>query len=104
MQDAQPDPQMKIGPGFRIWTAIDAAAASRVDIPQTENGRHFYLSYHLKGVCNTHCGGRHFHRPMSQSKFGRIVEWHNRYCGGDKAPLVQEIDICGQSQASTLSN
>ena len=79
-----PAPLMQIGPGFRIRKTIDAAAADRVDIPKTDNGRQFYLSYHLKGVCNLHCGGRHLHRPLSQSKFGRLVEWCGRYCGGNE--------------------
>ena len=50
---------MQIGPGSSIWTAIVAATADEVDIPQTDENRHFCLSYHLKGVCNTHCGGQH---------------------------------------------
>ena len=80
---------MHIGPGFRIRTATDSAVAKVVDIPQMDNGRHFCLLHHLKGVCNTHCGGRHLHRPLSKSKFGRLGKWRNRYCGGDQALPVQ---------------
>ena len=94
---------MQIGPGFRIRTAIDAAAADGVDIPQTDDGRHFCLSYHLKVVCNMYCGGRHLHRPLSQIEFGRLGKWRDSYCGGDEVPLVQEVDTCVQIQASTLS-
>ena len=94
---------MQLGLGFRIRTSIDAAAVDGVEIPQTDNDRHFCLSYHLKGVCNTHCGSRHFHRPLSQSKLGRLDKWRDRYCGRDEAPPVREVNTGGQSQASTLS-
>ena len=63
---------MQIGPGFRILTAIYKAEANGVNIPQMYNGRHCCLSYHIKGVCNTHCGGRHLHIPLSQIEFGRL--------------------------------
>ena len=96
--------QMKIGTGFRIWTAIDEVAANGVDIPQTDSGRHFCLAYQLKGLFNTHCGGQHFHIPLSQSKSGWIDEWRYHYCGKYKAPPVQEVNKSGQSQASTLSS
>ena len=36
-----PAPKMKVGPGFRIRTAIDTLAADGVDTPQTDNGRQF---------------------------------------------------------------
>ena len=63
---------MKIGPGFRIRTAIDEAEANKVNTPLTYDSCHFCLLYHLKGVCNTNYGGRNFHRPLSQSEFGRL--------------------------------
>ena len=93
---------MQIGPGFRIRTAIDDAAGHGVDIPLTYYGRHFCLSYHLKGLRNTHCAGRNSHMPISQSEFGRLGKWHNRLCGRDEAPPVQEVDAGSRSQASTL--
>ena len=43
---------MHIRLGFRIHTAINEAEANGVDILQTADGRHFFLSYHLKSVCN----------------------------------------------------
>ena len=98
-----PAPQMQIGPRFRIQTAINVVAAKTFDIPQTDDGRHFCLSYHLKGVCNTHCSGLHSHRPLYQSEFGRLGEWRERFYNGDEAPLVREVDTGGRSQASTLS-
>ena len=94
---------MKIGLGFRIRTAIDNAAENGVDIPQTDDGRHFCLSCYLKGVYNMHCGSRNLHRPLSQSEFGQISEWCDQYCGWDEAPQVQEVDTCRRIQASTLS-
>ena len=97
-----PAPQMQTGRGFRIRIAIAEAEASGVDISQTDNSCHFFLPYHLKFVCNTHCGGHHLNRPLSQIEFGRLGEWLNRYCGGDEAPLVQEVDTGNQRQASNL--
>ena len=88
-KNPHPVPQMHFGPGFWIRTAIGKAAANGVYIPQTDNGRHFCLSYHLKGACNTHCGGRQLHRPLSQSEFGRLGEWRDRYCGREEVPLVR---------------
>ena len=74
MQDHKPHPapQMHIGTGFRIRMDIDAASADGADNTQTDDGRHFCLSHHHKGVCNTHCGGLHLHRPLSQSEFGTL--------------------------------
>ena len=45
-----PAPQIQIGPGLCIITDIDAAATERVDIYQIDNGHHFCLPYHFKGV------------------------------------------------------
>ena len=73
-QNPHPAPQMQIGPGFSIRTAIDEAEANRVNIPLKDYSCHFFLSYHLKGVCKTHFGGRNLHRTLSQSEFGRLGE------------------------------
>ena len=93
---------MQIGPGFRTRTAIDEAAANGVNILLTDDGCHFCLLYHLKGVYNTHCGGRNSHIPFSQSEFGRIGQWRDRFYSRDEAPPVREVDTGGQIQASTL--
>ena len=66
---------MQIGPGFRIRTGIDKAEANGVNIPLKDDSFHFCLSYHLKGVCNTYCEGRHLRRPLFQSEFGRLGKW-----------------------------
>ena len=102
-QNPYPAPQMQIGPGFRIRTAIYKAASNGVNIPQTENGRHCFLLYHIKGACNTHFGGRHLHIPLSKKEFGRLGKWRNRYFGREEAPLLREVNIGGRIQASTLS-
>ena len=83
-----PAPQMHIGTGFGIRTDINAEAVNRVNIPHTDNGRHFCLLYHLKVVRNTHCGGRHLHRPLSQNKFGWLGDWGDRYCDRDEVPML----------------
>ena len=41
---------MHIGLEFCIRTDINEAAANGINIPQTDDGLHFFLSYHLKGV------------------------------------------------------
>ena len=102
-QNPNPVPQIQIGPGFRIRTAIDEAEANGVNTPLTEDRCNFCLLYHLKGVCNTHFGGWHSNILLYQSEFGRLGEWIDRFCGGYEAPLVREVDTCGQIQASTLS-
>ena len=56
---------MQVAPGFCLQREIDAAEYWGVDTPLKYDGRQFCLSYHLKGVCNSHCGGRHSNRTMS---------------------------------------
>ena len=94
---------MHIGTGFEIRTDINTEAVNRVNIPQTDNGRHFCLLYHLKVVHNTHCGGRHLQRPLSQNEFGWIGDWGDRYCDRDEVPMVWEVNTGGKIQASTIS-
>ena len=94
---------MQIGLGFSIQTAIDEAAANGVNIPLTDNGHNLCLLYHLKGVCNTHCGGQHLYITLSQSEFKWLGEWRDHFCGGVEAPPVQEVDTGGRIQAYTLS-
>ena len=105
-QDKNPllAPHMHIGKGFRIINAIVKAVADRVYKPMKDDSQHFCLSYHLKVVCNTNCGGQNLHRPMLWRGFGGIVKWRNRYCGRDKAPPVREVNIGGRSQALTPSD
>ena len=91
-QNPHPAPQMQIGPRFRIRTAIDNAEANGVNTPLIYDSCQFCLLYHLKGVCNTHCGSRHLHRPLSQREFGRLCNWREFFCSGDEAPQVQEVD------------
>ena len=69
----------------------------------TDVGCHFCLLYHLKGVCNTHCGGRHSHIPIFQSEFGQISKWSDSFCSLDNEPPVREVESGNQSQAFTLS-
>ena len=66
---------MQIGPRFRTRTVIYEAEANGFNTPLTEDSCHFFLLYHLKGVCNTYCGSWHLHRPLSQSEFVRLGKW-----------------------------
>ena len=47
---------------------------------RTADGRPFCLIYHLKGVCNSNCGGCHAHRTLSQHERGTLSEWKSRFC------------------------
>ena len=49
-QNLWPAPQLQVATGFRIFRTIDSAAEHGVEIPGTDDGHHFFLSYHLKGV------------------------------------------------------
>ena len=79
------------------------AVIQRVYIPATDNGHHFFLSFHLKGVCKGNCGSWHSNKALSQRNSGRLVRWCKHFCGEEAAPPVQEVDLGGRSQASTLS-
>ena len=81
---------------------IDDAESQVVDIPETYDGRHFCLSFHMKGVCNRNCGGQHSHRALSQSELRCFVRWCEKFCSKEAAPPVQEVDAGGRNQASTL--
>ena len=74
-QNLWPADHLQVAPGFRLRQDIDAAVDQVVEITLTDNGRHFCLSYHLKGVCNLHCAGRHFHRTMYQAEMGQLSAW-----------------------------
>ena len=39
-----------------------------------------------------HYGGRNSHRPLSQSEFGRLRKWRDRFYSLDEARLVREVD------------
>ena len=47
---------------------------------QRADGRPFCLSYHLKGVCNSNCGGHHAHRMLSPHNWGILSAWKSRFC------------------------
>ena len=107
-QNPWPAPALQVGPGVRIRKAVNMAARQGVDIPATDYGHHFFLSFHLKGVCNINSGGRHSRRTLSQSKYGQLVSWREKLCGEDTAPPFQEVDSPiyvrgGGSQAHSLS-
>ena len=82
---------------------IKEAANQGVNIPATDDGRNFSLSFYLKGVCIIYCGGRNSHRALSQSEFGWLVRWHEKFCSNESDLPVREVDAGGISQASTLS-
>ena len=70
---------------------IDMEADLGMYIPSTDEVHHFCLRYHLKGVCNINCGGRHSDRILSQGEFVQLTEWGDRFCGVDAQPPVEEI-------------
>ena len=66
-QNLYPAPQLQVGAGFHIYRAIDEATNQGFNIPDTDDGHHILLSFHIKGVCNSNCGGQHSHIALSQS-------------------------------------
>ena len=78
--------------GFRICRTIDAAAEEIVEISITDDGRHFCLNYHLKGVCKSKCGGRRSHRIMFQGEMGRMTAWRDQLCAEDADPPVNVVN------------
>ena len=81
-----------MAPYFRLQWKIDAVEEQGVDIPMMNDRKNFCLSYHFKGVCNLHCGGRHPHRTMSQAEMGKMSTWKDRFCGADSASPIQTVD------------
>ena len=56
---------------FRLCQSMDQAAiATGTPVPLTTDSRPFFKSYHLKGVRNSNCGGRHAHRMLSLHEQG----------------------------------
>ena len=55
---------LQVAVGFRLRRAIGAAADVGVEIPAADHGCHFCLIYHIRGVCNSHCGGWISHRTL----------------------------------------
>ena len=75
------DPQLQGGPYLQIRCVIEEAANQEVNIPTTDDSCHFFLSFHLKGVCNSNCGGQNSHRGLSQRELDQLVGWHKKFCG-----------------------
>ena len=48
------DPSLQVQPGLLLRTAINMAEAHREEIPSSDDGRKFFLSYHLKVKCDTY--------------------------------------------------
>ena len=63
--------------------------ATGAPVPQTDDGRPFCLSYHLKGVCNSNCCGRHAHRTLYPHEQGVLSAWKSQFCTAP--PPVTEI-------------
>ena len=66
-----------------------ASEATGTPVPQTDDGLSLCLSYHLKGVCNSNCGGCHTHRTLSSHAQGVLRACKSRYCA--EQPPVAEI-------------
>ena len=83
---------LQVVPGFRICRTIDAAAEEVVEISSTDDGRNFCLNYHLKGMCNSKCGGRHSHCIMLQGEMGRMTAWRDQFCAEDSDLPVNVVN------------
>ena len=111
VQNPAPLPDLQVRPGFRLWQSMEQAEkATCMPVPQTDDGRPFCLSYHLKCVCNSNCGGCHAHRTLSVHEQGVLNAWKYRFCA--TPPPVTEIaappwapggDSVGNTTLSTRS-
>ena len=73
----------------------------------TDDGRHFCLSCHLKGVCNSNCSTRNFQWTLSQSDYVQLVDLQEQLCWEEISLPLQEVYTpyyvgVGGSQASSL--
>ena len=81
VQNPTPLPHLQVGPRFRLYPSLEQAAETSVTpVPQTDDDCPFCLSYYLKGVCNSNCGGRHAHRTLSSHDQGVLSAWKSRFC------------------------
>ena len=89
-QNPAPLPSLQVRPGFRIWKSMEQAAeTTSIPVPKIDDRRPFCLSYHLKGMCNSNCGGRHAHMTLSSHKQGVLSAWKSRFCAAQ--PPVTKI-------------
>ena len=80
VQNPNPLPHLQVGPGFRLRQSMDQSnVTTGSPVPQTADGRPFCLSYHLKGVCNSNCGGCHAHRRLSPHERGTLSAWKSHF-------------------------
>ena len=81
VQNPTPLTHLQVGPGFRLSHSMEQAEkATGAPVPQTDDGRPFCLGYHLKGVCNSNCGGRNAHRTLYPHKQGFLSVCKSRFC------------------------
>ena len=90
VKNPNPLPHLQVGTGFRLRKLMEQAiTATGSPVPQRSDGRPFCLSYHLKSVCNSNCGGCHAHRTLSSHERGVLSAWKSRFCADTH--LVSEI-------------
>ena len=90
VQNPNPLPHLQVGPGFRLRQSMEKVTiATGSPVPQKADGRPFCMSYHLKGVCNSNCGGRHAHRTLYPNERGILSARKSRFCADTH--LVSEI-------------
>ena len=69
-----PNQQLQVGPGFNLNLVMDMAeGATKYPIPIKNDDCPFCLSFHLNGVCTSHCGGRHYHLGLTAIENGTQV-------------------------------
>ena len=67
----------------------------------TNAGLPFCMSYHLKGVCNSNCGGRNAHRRLLTSEHVLLEEFQTQLCGAAPLPVLK-VDV-GLLGVTTIS-
>ena len=73
---------------IRIETDISEEMIGE-SITLTNAGLPFCMSYHLKGVCKSNCGGRNAHRRLLTSEHVLLAEFKTQLCGAAPPPVLK---------------
>ena len=88
VQNPEPLPHLQVGRGFRLRQSMyQAVDATVTPVPQTDDGCPFCLSYHLKFVCKSNCGGRHAHKTLSSHEQGVLSACKSRFCAAQPSAI-----------------
>ena len=92
MANPEPIDQLQVEQSFNLRLAMDMTEEIMGQaVPLTNGGHLFCMSYHLRGVCNSNCGGRNAHRRLLPKDHGLLAAWKAQFCGSSPPPVI-EVD------------